>query len=201
MSKKAHFKKNSLTWLISLAVMIVLSAAVIIGCVVLDNVQNGKYRNPVELSFTVTDTKEIDISSTNAADYNITAVKEAYDASGNVVAYVVNASGTGYNAEVPIELALTISADANIIVSLDVISHEESEYFGDRIGTDAFKNQFAARLLPVVPSTSDDTGSPVELLAGATITSNAVLEIVKNAQDFVADNYAVVNQPSEVAAQ
>ena len=32
MSKQAHFKKNSLTWLISLAIMIVLSAAVIVGC-------------------------------------------------------------------------------------------------------------------------------------------------------------------------
>ncbi len=57
MSKQAHFKKNSLTWLISLAIMIVLSAAVIVGCVVLDNAQNGKYRNPVEISFTIADTK------------------------------------------------------------------------------------------------------------------------------------------------
>ncbi|MDE6722699.1 MAG: FMN-binding protein [Eubacterium sp.] len=197
MSKQAHFKKNSLTWLISLAVMIVLSAAVIVGCVVLDNIQNGKYRNPVEINFTIADTKEIDISSTNAADYNVTAVEEAYDASGNVVAYVVKGTTVGYNQEVPIEMSTTISADGTILCSIDVLHHEESEYLGDRIGTDAFKNQFKARLLPVVASTSQDTGSPIDLLAGSTITSDAVLEAVNNAQSFVVDNYA----PAEETAQ
>lgn len=197
MSKQAHFKKNSLTWLISLAVMIVLSAAVIVGCVVLDNIQNGKYRNPVEISFTIADTKEMDISSTNAADYNVTAVKEAYDASGKVVAYVVTGTAVGYNQEVPIEMNTTISADGTILCSIDVLHHGESEYFGDRIGTDAFKNQFNARLLPVVASTSQDTGSPIDLLAGSTITSNAVLEIVSNAQSFVVDHYAPVEETAQ----
>lgn len=197
MSKQAHFKKNSLTWLISLAVMIVLSAAVIVGCIVLDNVQNGKYRNPVEISFTIADTKEIDISSTNAGDYNVIAVEEAYDASGKVVAYVVKSTAIGYNADVPIEIASTISADGTVLVSIDVLQQEETEYLGVRIKEESFKNQFAARLLPVVPSTSDETGSPIDLLAGSTITSDAVLEAVNHAQAFVADNYA----PSEEAAQ
>ncbi len=197
MSKQAHFKKNSLTWLISLAIMIVLSAAVIVGCVVLDNAQNGKYRNPVEISFTIADTKAIDISKTNAADYNVTAVDEAYDASGNVVAYVVKGTAVGYNADVPIEMSTTVSADGTVLVSIDVLHHEETEYLGDRIATDAFKNQFAARLFPVVASTSDEAGSPVDLLAGSTITSDAVLEAVNNAQAFVAANYA----PAEATAQ
>lgn len=197
MNKQAHFKKNSLTWLISLAVMIVLSAAVIVGCIVLDNVQNGKYKNPVEISFAIADTKEIDISKTNAADYNITSVQEAYDAGGKVVAYVVNGTALGYNADVPIEISTTVSADGTILCSMDVLHHEETEYLGDRIATDAFKNQFAARLFPVVASTSDETGSPVDLLAGSTISSDAVLEAVNNAQAFVAENYA----PAGEAAQ
>lgn len=197
MSKQAHVKKNSFTWLISLAIMIVLSAAVIIGCVVLDNAQNGKYRNPVEIGFTIAETKEIDISATNAGDYNITAVEEAYDASGKVVAYVVKGTTVGYNADVPIEMSTTISADGTILCSIDVLHHEESEYLGDRIATDAFKNQFTARLLPVVASTSQDTGSKIDMLAGSTISSDAVLEAVNNAQSFVVDNYA----PAEETAQ
>ena len=197
MSKQAHFKKNSLTWLISLAIMIVLAAAVIVGCIVLDNIQNGKYRNPVEISFTIADTKEIDISATNAADYNISAVEEAYDASGNVVAYVVTGTAIGYNADVPIKIASTVSADGTVLASIDVLEQEETEYLGVRIKEDAFKNQFTARLLPVVPSTSDETGSPIDLIASSTISSNAVLEAVNNAHSFVADNYA----PAEEAAQ
>ena len=197
MKKQAHFKKNSLTWLISLAIMIVLSAAVIVGCIVLDNVQNGKYRNPVEISFTVADTKEIDISATNAADYNISAVEEAYDASGKVVAYVVTGTAIGYNAEVPIKIASTISADGTVLASMDVLEQEETEYLGVRIKEDAFKNQFTARLLPVVSSTSDETGSPIDLIAKSTISSNAVLEAVNNAQAFVVENYV----SSEAAAQ
>ncbi|MDE5605338.1 MAG: FMN-binding protein [Eubacterium sp.] len=197
MRKQAHFKKNSLTWLISLAVMVVLSAAVIVGCVVLDYIQNGKYRNPVEISFTIADTKEIDISSTNAGDYNVTEVKEAYDASGKVVAYVVTGTAIGYNTEVPIEIESTISADGTILASIDVLQQEETEYLGVRIKEDAFKNQFAARLLPVVPLKSDETGSPIDLISGSTISSNAVLEAVNNAQAFVAENYA----PADTAAQ
>ena len=197
MRKQAHFKKNSLTWLISLAIMIVLAAAVIVGCIVLDNIQNGKYRNPVEISFTIADTKEIDISSTNAGDYNVTKVKEAYDASGKVVAYVVTGTAIGYNTEVPIEIESTISADGTVLALIDVLQQEETEYLGVRIKEDAFKNQFAARLLPVVPSTSNETGSPIDMIANSTISSQAVLDAVNNAQSFIVDNYA----PAEQAAQ
>lgn len=197
MRKQAHFKKNSLTWLISLAVMIVLAAAVIVGCIVLDNIQNGKYRNPVEISFTIADTKEIDISSTNAGDYNITAVKEAYDASGKVVAYVVTGTTIGYNQDVPIEMSSVISADGTVVCSIDVLHQEETEYLGVRIQNDDFKAQFKGRLLPVVASTSQDTGSPIDMLAKSTITSQAVLDAVNNAQAFVVDNYAPAEQAAE----
>lgn len=197
MSKQAHFKKNSFTWIISLVVMIILSAGIIVGCIVLDHVQNGKYRNPVEISFTIADTKEIDISSTNAGDYNITEVKEAYDASGKVVAYVVTGTTIGYNQDVPIEISSVISADGTIVCSIDVLRQEETEYLGVRIQNDDFKAQFKGRLLPVVASNSQDTGSPIDMIAHSTISSQAVLDAVNNAQSFVVDNYA----PSEQAAE
>ena len=114
-----------------------------------------------------------------------------------MVAYVVAGTTVGYNQDVPIEMTSVISADGTLVCSIDVQKHAETEYLGDRIGTDAFKNQFAGRILPVVPSTSSDKGSKIDMLSGSTITSQAVLDAVNNAQAFVIDNYA----PAETTAQ
>ena len=64
--KKAHFNPKSVTWLISLAVMIVISAGVIFGTQAIDSLANKKYNEPVEISFTVESTKPVDISAMNA---------------------------------------------------------------------------------------------------------------------------------------
>ena len=68
MNKKAHFNPKSLTWLISLAVMIVLCAGVIFGSKALYDFANKKYLEPVEISFTIDSTKDLDISGTNASN-------------------------------------------------------------------------------------------------------------------------------------
>ena len=84
-NKKAHFNPKSLTWLISLAVMIVLCVGVIFGSKAIDDIANKKYREPVEIAFTIDSTKDVDISSMHADELNIKSVKEAYDSSDKLV--------------------------------------------------------------------------------------------------------------------
>lgn len=197
MNKKAHFNPKSLTWLISLAVMIVLCAGVIFGSKALYDFANKKYLEPVEIIFTIDSTKDLDISGTNASNYSVTAAKEAYDASGKLVAYVVEGTTVGYNQESPIEMSTIISADGTLVCGIDIIKQEETEYLGVRIAADPFKNQFEGRYLPVVASTSSDKGSKIDVIAKSTISSQAVIDAVNNAQGFVVDNYAPAQDSAE----
>lgn len=189
-NKKAHFNPKSLTWLISLAVMIVLCVGVIFGSKAIDDIANKKYREPVEIAFTIDSTKDVDISSMHADELNIKSVKEAYDSSDKLVAYIVEGTTVGYNQEVPIEMTSIISADASLVCSIDIINQEETEYLGVRIETPEFKDQFNGRYLPVVSSVSNSKGSPIDVLANATISSQAVIDAVNHAQSFVARHFA-----------
>ncbi len=189
-NKKAHFNPKSLTWLISLAVMIVLCVGVIFGSKAIDDIANKKYREPVEIAFTIDSTKDVDISSMHADELNIKSVKEAYDSSDKLVAYIVEGTTVGYNQEVPIEMTSIISADASLVCGIDIINQEETEYLGVRIETPEFKDQFNGRYLPVVSSVSNSKGSPIDVLANATISSQAVIDAVNHAQSFVARHFA-----------
>lgn len=188
--KKAHFNPKSLSWLISLAVMIVVCVGVIFGSKAIFDAANKKYNEPVEIPFTVATTKDADISSTNASDLGITTVKEAYDSSNNLVAYVVEGQVTGYNQSSPIVMASTISADGTLVCGIEIIDQDETEYLGEKIDTPEFQAQFDGRYLPVVVAGGTDKGSKIDAISGATISSKAVIQFVNNAQQFVTDNYA-----------
>lgn len=189
MKKNAHFNPKSMTWLISLIVMIVISVGVVFGSQALSDLANKKYNEPVEVGFTIESTKDVDISSMNTADYNITAVQEAYDASNTLVAYIVEGKTVGYNQESPIEMTSIISADGTLVCGIDILHQEETEYLGVRIETPEFKDQFTGRYLPVVASGSSSKGSTIDTLSKATISSQAVIDAVNNAQSFVNDNF------------
>ncbi len=190
MKQNAHFNPKSSSWIISLVVMIAISAAVVFGSEAIYGSANKKFTEPVEVAFTVTSTQEIDIAGTDASDYQVTSVEEAYDAAGTLVAYVVKCTTVGYNAESPIELAVTISADGTLVCGVDVLSQKETEYLGEKIATDAFKGQFTGRYLPVVMAGDTAKGSPIDAVSKATISSKAVVDGVNRVQEFVLANYA-----------
>ncbi len=190
MKANAHFNPKSVKWIISLAVMILVSAGVIFGSKALYDAANKKYNEPVEIAFTIADTKKADISATNASNYNIKAVEEAYDENGKLAAYIVEGTTVGYNTETPIEMKSIISADGTLVCGIDVLHQEETEYLGVRIETPEFQDQFKGRYLPVVTASGSEKGSKIDTLANATISSKAVIDAVNNAQTFVLENYA-----------
>lgn len=189
MKEKAHFNPKSFTWIISLAIMIVLCVGVIFASKAIYNLANEKYNKPVEIGFTIASEEDMDISSMNKDNYGVTAVKGAYDAGGNLVAYIVSGTTTGYNTSVPIEMSTIISADGTLVCGMDILKQEETEYLGVRIETDAFKNQFEGRYLPVVKAGGTDKGSTIDVLSNSTISTQAVIDGVNNAQAFVCENF------------
>lgn len=185
MSSKAHFNPKSLKWIISLVVMIVLSAGVIFATISADNLANKKYREIYDLSYNVASSESVALVSASAGEYGITAVEKQLDASGNVIGFLVSGTTVGYNAEVPIEMTTTITADGQYVVGVDILKQEETEYLGVRIQGDDFKNQFKGRLLPVVSSVGNDKGSNIDVLAKSTISSEAVINGVSNAVEYL----------------
>ena len=185
MSSKAHFNPKSLKWIISLVVMIVLSAGVIFATISADNLANKKYREIYDLSYNVASSESVALVSASAGEYGITAVEKQLDASGNVIGFLVSGTTVGYNAEVPIEMTATITADGQYVVGVDILKQEETEYLGVRIQGDDFKNQFKGRLLPVVSSVGNDKGSNIDVLSKSTISSEAVINGVSNAVEYL----------------
>lgn len=185
MSSKAHFNPKSLKWIISLVVMIVLSAGVIFATISADNLANKKYREIYDLSYNVASSENVALVSASAGEYGITAVEKQLDASGNVIGFLVSGTTVGYNAEVPIEMTATITADGQYVVGVDILKQEETEYLGVRIQGDDFKNQFKGRLLPVVSSVGNEKGSNIDVLAKSTISSEAVINGVSNAVEYL----------------
>lgn len=182
--KKEHFNPKSKEWLASLLVMLVLCVIVIFGSIKVYNLANSKYYNHISTQITIDSTKALDISALLGNNYNVTAVEEAYDKSGTLVAYIVTGKATGYNAEMPIEMSTVISADGQIVYSVDILEQNETEYLGARIVQAQFKEQFNGRYLPVVAGGSTEKGSPIDTIAKATISSKAVIDGVNNAKDF-----------------
>ncbi len=187
MSNKAHFNPKSTKWLISLAIMIVLCVGVIFGSSALYNLVNGKYTEHHEIPFSIASTEEIDISSYAQASAltGVTSVEKALDSSGNTVAYIVTGTTVGYNTEVPIEMSTTVSADGTLICGIDIIKQKETEYLGVKVATNEFKSQFEGRLIPVVSSKDTAKGSKIDVISGSTISSQAVVDGVSDAVEFL----------------
>ena len=69
------------------------------------------------------------------------------------------------------EVVVTLTVDAGVITGIKVDSANETKGFGTRCGEDeAFLNQFIGK------KATPDLGEGIEVLSGATVTSNAVVE-------------------------
>lgn len=185
MKRMAHVNPKSYGWVIGLAVMAAASAAVVLGSEAVYESANRKFTEPAEISFTIETTKRLELSAAAAADDSVTAAEAAYDASGRLAAYIITGTAAGYNAESPIELAVTISADGTLVCGVDILHQEETEYLGERIASDAFTDQFTGRYLPVTAAGAAVKGSPIDTITRATISSKAVIDAVNRAQAFV----------------
>lgn len=182
MKQKAHYNPKSTKQIISLIIMLVVSVAVVFGSIAIKNAVDKKNNESVDVGFTIEKTIPAAVQKN---ELGVTGVEKAFDSQNNVVAYVVKGTTTGYNAEAPIEMATTITADGKVVCGIDIIKQEETEYLGVRIATDDFKNQFTDKKLPVSSSNSIEKGSKIDVIAKSTISSQAVIDGVDNAAEYV----------------
>ncbi len=117
------------------------------------------------------------------APYGAQQVMCARAADGRVLGYAVDTAVRGYKSD--IRVRSVISADGAMLLSMQVLAQNETEYLGERVQTEAFAALFAGRRMPLKLAQSVGLGSPVDALSGATISSQAVVDAVNNASELV----------------
>ncbi|MBN2314861.1 MAG: FMN-binding protein [Sedimentisphaerales bacterium] len=124
---------------------------------------------------------EIVIRSVDGKESNVEVFKAVAE-SGERVGWSFNAAGPGFADK--IELVVAVDANFEKIAGFDVLSSNETPGFGDQIKYDYFRNQFkgapaeALKLVSVGEPTEID--SQIVAISGATVSSEAVVEIVSN---------------------
>ncbi|MCK8815855.1 FMN-binding protein [Natroniella sulfidigena] len=102
---------------------------------------------------------------------------QGLDESEEVVGIAVQHQTQGYTG--PIDVMVGLDVDTRQVTAVEVLSHTETPGLGARIVEEQFRGQFEGR---------KSIEEEIEIIAGATISSEAVEEIVddviKGAQDF-----------------
>jgi Na+-translocating ferredoxin:NAD+ oxidoreductase subunit G len=117
------------------------------------------------------------------------AIFKGLDKNNNCVGWVFKAEGAGYADK--IELLIAVDGGFNKILSYKVLFSNETVGFGDKIKDAFFRDQFAGapveklELLKMGDETIIDGN--IIAISGATVTSNAVVDIFNNNMLIVRD--------------
>jgi len=102
---------------------------------------------------------------------------------GDCIGYCFNTAGPGFADK--IELVLAVDKNFKKIAGFNVLSSNETPGFGDRIKQPYYRNQFAGapagRLRLEKTGDAKKIDSRIVAITGATISSEAVVDIVNNA--------------------
>ncbi len=112
-----------------------------------------------------------------------TEIKKAVDGDGNIVGWAFTAEGAGFQDK--IKLVVVVDKQFKKLRGFGVLSSNETPGFGDKLKTeDFFRNQFIGALAEefTLSKTGDDKKIDSEIVAitGATVTSEAVVDILNN---------------------
>jgi len=109
-------------------------------------------------------------------------IYKAVSKTGECVGWSFEAIGSGFQDK--IKLVIAVDKDFEKIAGFDVLSSNETPGFGDKIKYDYFRNQFkgapAGELKLVTVGEPEEIDSQIVAISGATISSEAVVEIVSN---------------------
>ncbi|HWR72389.1 MAG TPA: RnfABCDGE type electron transport complex subunit G [Nitrospirota bacterium] len=111
-----------------------------------------------------------------------------YDAKagGKTVAYIASTAGKGYSSYIKI----LVSIDKDLKVkNLKVLSHQETPGLGDQILEAPFLEQFKGKALTQIVLVKTETTEKIQAISGATISSRAVTNGVKDAVQMLVDKY------------
>lgn len=112
----------------------------------------------------------------------LTSVKKALAADGTCIGWAFKCEGSGFADK--IKLVLAVDADFKQLKGFGVLSSNETPGFGDQIKLPYYRNQFvdipSEKLILSKIGDSDKKDSEIIAISGATVSSQAVVDIVNN---------------------
>lgn len=93
----------------------------------------------------------------------------AYDSKNKLNGFVIKAEGKGYSSNIETVVGLNLNLE---IVGIKILSHNETPGLGSRVSEPPFLEQFKGKNL--------DTFNQVQAITGATISSGAVINSLKD---------------------
>ena len=109
-------------------------------------------------------------------------VYKAVSGADECVGWSFNATGSGFQDK--LELVVAVDKDFQSIAGFDVLASNETPGFGDKIKYDYFHDQFvgapAEKLKLVKTGDAKKIDSEIVAISGATVSSEAVVEIINN---------------------
>lgn len=104
-----------------------------------------------------------------------------------LINYIISTVGKGYSSYIKI----LVSTDPDIKVkSINILSHGETPGLGDEIEKDNFKKQFEGKAIENLEIVKVETKDKIQAISGATISSRAVTNGVKEAVKILNEKYA-----------
>jgi len=119
-------------------------------------------------------------------------------AGGKPVAYISSTAGKGYSSFI----AMLVSLDTDLKVrDVKILHHGETPGLGDQIEEKSFIGQFKGKALSQLILLKTETTENIQAISGATISSRAVTNGVKDAVQTLVDTYGsgVKSAAQEVA--
>ncbi|GAB6138401.1 RnfABCDGE type electron transport complex subunit G [Halanaerobaculum tunisiense] len=106
------------------------------------------------------------------------------DSSGNVVGYAVENSGQGFQSK--LKLMIGLDLEQSKIIKINILSQAETPGLGARITEPDFKSQFKGKSFADSFTAKED----VDAITGATISSQALSDVLATAIDDVQQAYS-----------
>jgi electron transport complex protein RnfG len=125
---------------------------------------------------------EIEIASLHGKSQPVKVIRARSADEQTIIGWSFNASGSGFQDK--IELAVAVDRDFEKIAGYDVLLSNETPGYGDQIKLSYLRDQFigapAGELKPVSVGEPRSIDAEIVTISGATISSEAVVEIISN---------------------
>jgi electron transport complex protein RnfG len=106
--------------------------------------------------------------------------------SSKPVAYISSTAGKGYSSY--IQMLVSLGTDLKIR-DIKILGHAETPGLGDQVEEKSFIDQFKGKSLPDIKLIKGETKENIQAISGATISSRAVTNGVKDAVQTLVDKY------------
>ena len=127
-------------------------------------------------------------------DSTLTHLVRCYDSTGDFIGYVFTAMPAGFVGDIEMMVALS---PEGVIEGLQVIEHSETRGLGADIGEEWFADLFVGRSGMLLGSHNATTPQEIDILASATVSTEAILRGVNDATAYVTGDEAPVEMVPE----